>query len=371
MQIVSKGVLFSGDGNSSSNTFPSIVNLPSGRWLAGWRSAPSKQGMTGQRCLLSYSDDDGKSWSAPYSPFVPPQVDGKRGLFRTVHLTCLGDSKIIAVLSWVDYSEPELPFFNEQTEGLLDTKIFISFSDDDVISWSTPTIVDTSPFNQPTPTTGAILLLPNGELACQFELNKPYYSSDPWQHYPVLIFSKDTGKTWGEFAIPARDITNRIFYWDQRPAVIGNDKMLNVFWTYDTQRKEYLNIHSTESFDNGRTWTKPADIGFAGQPASPIRLPDGRIALIYIDRSDIPTIKMRLSGDDGCSWGKEEFVIYRYNVSQTYGGGQAMNETWNEMYKFSAGLPAGMLLPDGDIMVVFYAGEYADKTDIHWARIGL
>jgi hypothetical protein len=39
------------------------------------------------------------------------------------------------------------------------------------------------------------------------------------------------------------------------------------------------------------------------------------------------------------------------------------------MYEFALGLPTTALLPDGDVLVVFYAGPSGDETDIHLQRL--
>ena len=46
-----------------------------------------------------------------------------------------------------------------------------------------------------------------------------------------------------------------------------------------------------------------------------------------------------------------------------------MADAWTEMGKFSVGLPATAALPDGDVLVVYYAGRETDRTDIEWARL--
>ena len=80
---------------------------------------------------------------------------------------------MLATLLWVDDSDPNLPYFNEQTEGLLDSRILFAESADGGRTWSPPALMDTSPFNVPTPITGPVLRLPDGEWICQFETNKP------------------------------------------------------------------------------------------------------------------------------------------------------------------------------------------------------
>ena len=100
-------------------------------------------------------------------------------------------------------------------------------------TWTRPVHVDLPAFSDiPTPTTGPILNLFNNKLICQFETNKNYYDTTPWHHRSVLAFSEDKGLTWLQYRVVSEDPENRIFYWDQRPDLIGANHILNLFWTY-------------------------------------------------------------------------------------------------------------------------------------------
>ena len=87
--------------------------------------------MARQRAMMTHTDDEGATWSEPIEVAVSPTVDGKPGIFRMVAATSLGERHVLATLCWVDHSDPSLPFFNENTEGLLDTRIFLAESEDD------------------------------------------------------------------------------------------------------------------------------------------------------------------------------------------------------------------------------------------------
>lgn len=368
---MNKGIIFHGkkDTGQQSCAFPGICVLPSGRWLASCRAAPSKTENTGQHVLLSWSEDEGRTWSEQASPFIPAPVAGRPGLFRGAYLTSLGDNRVLAALVWVDYSNPELPFFNEETEGLLDTRIFLAESEDGGNTWSAPKMMDTSPFRVPTPLTGPVLVLRNGEWACQFELNKHYYDPAVWRHSSVLMFSRDEGRTWSEYVITSYDPENRIFYWDQRPAVLLDGRILDLFWTYDNKAAVYRNIQARQSFDNGRNWSEMWDTGVPGQPAQPVSLPDGRVAMVYVDRTGLPAIKLRVSEDGGRTWPAPEHTIYQARGRIQTRKKDSMQDAWAEMGKFSVGLPATASLPNGDTLVVFYAGPSPDCTDIRWVHI--
>ncbi len=374
MEITASGEIFESvrDPQTRSCAFPDVCVMPSGRWIASCRAAPAKADATGQHVLLSWSDDEGRSWSSPASPFIPPRVDSRPGLFRSAYLTRITDDRVLAALFWVDHSSPELPFFNAETEGLLDTRIFISESDDGGESWSGLRMMDTSPFDVPVALTGPILMLPGGELACQFELNKHYYDKSEWVHSAVFMFSRDGGITWPEHSITAKDPENRIFYWDQRPGMLDDGRLLNLFWTYDRRKAQYLNIHARESADGGRVWSEIWDTGVAVQPARPVSMQDGRIVMVYVDRAGAPAIKARSSIDSGRTFPEHtECVIYELESGKQTSKQYSLKGSWDEMEKFSLGLPVAERIADSEILVLFYAGPHPDKTDIRWVRINI
>lgn len=368
MRLIGEGVVAPSSGRSCA--FPAVCVLPGGRWICGYRAAPLKAAVGEQHSLVTWSDDEGTRWSAPIEPWTPPRIDGREGRFRAACLTALGETRVLATLYWVDTSRPELPFFNEETEGLLDSRIFHSFSLDAGETWSPPRLMDTTPLNMPTPITGPTLCLANGDWACQFELNKPYFDTSVWRHASVLMFSRDGGLTWPEHCVVTQDPDNRIFYWDQRPGLLVDGRLLDVFWTYDTRADRYLNIHARESRDHGRTWSELWDTGVPGQPAAPVSLPDGRIAMVYVDRGGAPAIKARTSADGGRSWPADTEIAVAQPVAKTQTESkQSMQDAWAEMGRFSVGLPCTALTPRGDVVVLYYAGPETDRTDVRWALL--
>lgn len=284
--VIEEGIIFGSEPETSrsSLTFPGICVLSSGRWLASCRAAPMKIQTRGQHVLLSYSNDEGKTWSTPHAPFLPPAINDKPGLFRLAHLTPLSNGEVLAALLWVDHSDPDADFFNEETQGLLDTRIFFSRSRDGGVTWNTPQLMNTTPFNTPTPLTGPILLGYNGEWICQFETNKEYNDLTEWRHSSILMFSCNEGASWPEYSVASLVDDDDIFYWDQRPSVTPSGEILNLFWTYDNANAKYLNIHARESKDAGRTWSRYWDTGVTGQPAPAVFLANGKIAMAYVDR---------------------------------------------------------------------------------------
>jgi hypothetical protein len=373
VMVVDSGVVAASKPNSAyaSNAFACACVLDNGRWLCVWRAAPRKSATIDQHVLVSWSDDAGRTWREPIEPFSSlPDVNGVPGVCRAAAFTPLGGNRVLATLYWVDHSQPSRPFFNETTNGLLNSHIFTAISDDAGVTWSEPRYLDKQPFDCPTPITGPILLLPDGRWACQFELNKHYEEIAPWEHRSVMMFSSDRGATWPQHAITSSDPENRVFYWDQRPSVLANGTMMNAFWTFDTQTSKYLSIHTRVSHDGGQSWSDYHDTLVSGQPAPIISLSGDRLGMVYVDRTLAPAIKMRVSQDHGRSWPDEsELIIHQAMTLPPRETRANMNDAWEEMSKFSIGLPSTYRLSDNEVLVAFYAGDGPDQTSIRWARV--
>ena len=369
MRIISSGVIAGGAEGSglSSCNFPDVCVLPDGGMIASFKGSPEKVPLAGERGYLCFSYDSGETWSEPVAPFPAVFIHNNReGSVRCIYATHLGGSRILAVFAVV-YEEGDLPMYNPETEGILDCDIFFAHSEDLGRTFSKPERMDTTPYNQPVPLTGPALRLPDGRILCQFETNKTYYDTMPWIHSSVVIHSCDDGKTWGDATAITRDPD--IYYWDQRIGVMKDGRLLDMFWTFDSKKAEYLTIHACESVDGGKTWSALWDTGLPGQPGAPADAGDGRTAVIYIDRSGPPKIVVRLSPDGGRTYLPQQLTIYDSGQRKQEVGKSSMNDAWTEMQAFSVGHPNLVSLPSGELYATFYAGPHSDRTDICWVRI--
>jgi len=360
-------------GSLHSCCIPRVEVLDSGRWIVGFRASTAKQNETQQRVCVTWSDDWGQSWSEPVTPFNPPMIKDRPGRFRAIAFENLHGQRVLATLLWQDVGDEDLPFFNSKTEGVQDMRIFFSISSDNGSTWSPlQRVVEKNYEHVPVSITGPILLLRDGTWLCQFETNKPYNDENPWQQAAVAGRSIDQGQSWSPAAVVAHDRANRIMYWDQRPQVMEDGSLLNFFWTLDKGIGSYINIHVVRSSDGGINWSAPFDTGVPGQPAPPVDLGNGRVAMVYVDRQGPPKIKIRLSENGGRSFdpATEALIHERASGMQTIlktPGTSA--DAWAEMEAFSIGLPDAVRMPDNTILVVFYSGSDRDHTDLHWARV--
>jgi hypothetical protein len=114
----------------------------------------------------------------------------------------------------------------------------------------------------------------------------------------------------------------------------------------------------------------PAKRATSGQPAQPVDLCNGKIAMVYIDRTSIPEIRIAISKDRGSNWIPRKEALYRYeSVCNQEDNKHSMNDAWSEMAKFSIGLPMVTITGNGDLLVVFYNGPTTDQTAIRWVRV--
>ena len=219
----------------------------------------------------------------------------------------------------------------------------------------------------PASLTNPILRLANGALAMSIETNKTYLDRGKWFQKVVFFHSHDDGRTWGSPVVAGEDATGRIFNWDLRCGVAPDGQIATFAWTYDTQIGRYLNIHRRISADNGQTWSEAEDLGITDQAGPPAALPDGRFVLVWVDRFVTHSIRTRIAASIDAPFDpSNEVVLYTHGNEAKRD--ESTGELLAEMGAWAYGLPYATLLPDGDVLVLYYAGDNA-AMDIHWKRL--
>jgi hypothetical protein len=375
MRVVDRGTIF--DARSAPRearfcTFPTLVRQDDGRLVAGFRTGSAKDSADEDVRIMA-SDDEGATWQSVSEGFgdVPP---GSGGRIRCIALTVVGRYKLIASLSWLDRSNPTLPMFNPQTEGILPTKVLFAESEGGGCSWTDPREVPLLP-HKGNAITGSIIVLKDGCLALPYEAWKEYDDTGPGKHHASLRISPDGGKMWPDMAAIAHDPAGRVLYWDQRVTVDpASGRLIAMFWSYDRCAKRDLDIHIAWSTPDGRQWSAPQSTGIAGQIAAPLAIDGQRVLATYVHRHYPPSLRTVLSSDFGKTWTvAEELVFYEKAYSKQesgMGGKRDFADYWTDMGVWTFGHPTALLLPKGDVMVAFYAGDETAMS-IYWVRIAL
>lgn len=355
----------------ASLTFPTITPLADGTILATWRAGSGKDSADETICFAR-SHDGGATWSDAWRPFGDGyRLDGEWGSYRVCYVTELAPARLLAAAMWIDRSTyPGQPLFNPETEGCLPMSILLAESTDNGATWSPWRVAPMPDEIGPASLTSPVLQLHDGSLVLSIETNKQYHDRRRWMQKVVFFHSHDGGQTWGAPITAGQDPSGRIFNWDLRCGVAPDGRVVTYAWTYDSDTARYLNIHRRISHDHGHTWSDAEDLGFADQAARPAILPDGRVLLAYVDRFGSRSIRARLAPTLAAPFDPaHEVVIYTHDPAQAEAGqDENTGALLAEMGVWTFGLPYAEALPDGDVLVVYYAGN--DQTlDIRWARL--
>jgi hypothetical protein len=374
MKVIAHGTLNHGEPGTrrAISTFPAVVPLADGALLASYRVGSTKDS-DDETIELRRSVDGGRSWSESACPFESV-IDGVRGSLRLVYFTPLDSQHLLAAAMWVDReAHPGKPLFNDETEGCLPMKILFADSYDLGASWSAWRTMPMPDETGPPSLTNPVLRLPSGRLAISIETNKNFEDSSKWFQRVVYFYSDDNGQIWGEPMTTCQDPTARIFNWDQRAGVSPDGRLATFTWTYDSETTKYLNIQRHISSDEGASWSEPEDLGFTDQAAHPAMLPNGQVVLAWVDRFGTRSIKARLAtAVDAPFLPETEVLLYQLeaDVPQAEEAASDTGDLLAEMGLWNYGLPYAASLPDGDVLVVYYAGN-ANTMDARWARLSL
>lgn len=373
MKLLGAGILVSGDPGTSRAcyTFPNVVALANGMLLATMRHGEGKDG--DDEAIAVFADrGDGRGFVA-YHPVPPaPVFDGNRGTLKLTYLTELSPGHLLAAAMWVNRTAyPGRPLFNAETEGCLPMAILLARSDDHGESWSDWRQLELPADLGPPSLTSPLLRLGNGRLAMSIETNKTYLDGGVWKQRAVLLTSADDGESWSKPVVSAQDPNGRVFNWDLRIAVAPDGTLLSFAWTFDRDTGTYRNIHRRISHDHGYNWTGPHDIGIADQAGRPAILADGRLVLAWVDRFGTRSIRVRAAERVTAPLTAEsEIVLYALEPAPAASTDASLGTALAEMEFWNYGLPSATVLPNGEVMVVYYAGSTA-RMDICWARLAL
>jgi hypothetical protein len=371
MEICEEALLAAGEKGSARAvmTFPALAGLSNSTLLASWRCGSTKDSED-ESVEVRSSADGGRTWNQPTTVFGETRVNGVRGTSRVVYFTEVEPAHVLAACLWIDRETfPGKPLFNPVTEGCLPMRVLLADSFDWGTTWGPWREVEMPADIGPLSLTNPILKFPDGTLAISIETNKNYEDPSKWMQRVTLRHSRDMGKTWSAPLTASQDPTGRIFHWDQRAAVASDGRLGAFLWIYDSSTHTYLNIRRRISSDGGRTWSPAEDLGFADQPAHPAILPDGRTVLAWVDRFRTGSIRARLAESiDAPFDANTEVCIYSHRQNAGAGGQASTGDCLVEQGRWSYGLPFAEALPDGDVLVVYYAGT-PDVMSIHSARL--
>lgn len=364
MHIIDNKIIFQGNAAAKTNIacFCGLTKTKDGTLIANARLGSGKDTADGNVALFT-SEDNGQTWSTPVMPF-DTAFEGVKGSFRGGYVTELEDGTWLWTLSWVDRSVEGRLLYNNKTGGLCPMFPLLSFSRDKGKTWSKPEKLDILPVCLPSALTGPTLLLDNGAIAAQFEVQKNWNDTVDIFNLSTLKLSYDNGQTWPEHIEVAGSNLKSKVCWDQRIALMPNNKLIVLFWAYDIVNDCDLTIHSSFSKDGGKTWSVPEDTKIVGQIACPVVLNENDIVMLYIRRDEKKQILARRSYDGGKTWDADTEICI-YNHVDIF---DESDNFFDAMNQWCYGHPFGIKTAENEISMVHYAGD-ADNMALWFSKI--
>lgn len=312
---------------------------------------------------------NGRDWETVHLG-LSHRLDGIEGDVYAGYFAELEPRILTGAFVWVDRSNPDLSFVNPETAGVLEMRNLLATSVDGGASWHNWRELDLGP-EEGCSCTGPIFEAAPGVLGFPYETWKSYDDPRPGVHTASLRLSYDGGLTWNERDMVAADPLHRLFFWDQRIAVHPESgELVAMFWTHDRERGADIENHICWRPRTGAAWSWPASTGWPGQHCQPIALGGDRLAAVHTERTLPGGIVVRLSDDFGRTW-RDDAVLRIYEPPARPAAAKAgFEEFWQSMMTWPFGHPRGVLTPEGDVLIAWYAGT-DDVTGMSWARVAI
>jgi sialidase-1 len=293
-QRISRGELA-----GSYQAFPDACRLKNGDILCvfyagyGHVSLPDREYPRGGRICFVRSSDEGHTWSQPQVLYDGPDDD------RDPHIAQLHDGTLICSF-----------FTYRATAGCVEFDSKVVLSHDGGRTWSRRALMVAK---------GYAVSAPVREIAPGRCLLGVY--TEGGERYFAAVTSSSDGLRWSE-PLPLSANCPTLPDGSETDIIRLKDGALMA-----VIRSDRVNMHFCVSRDEGKTWTPPQDIGFAGHAPHLTRLSTGEILLTH----RVPNTALHISRDEGRSW-QGPFVLDE--VIGAY--------------------PSTMELKDGSVLVVYY-----------------
>ena len=336
-------------------------------------AAATRDSLDGHVCVYA-STDQGETWEQRHDGVGLGAWDGTPGEVKCLAIAELTPGVLTGTSLWVDRSRPELPWIQPADPGAAaDARVPYHFHRWRSY-WGHRRAVPTAPHAAASPCSSSVLALPDGVLAQPYEHWKAYDDRTTPRPGARLRLSSDAGATWPEYVTVAVHPDAALYYWDQR---LGRHpdtgQLVAMFWTHNATAGEDRDIHIAWGAPDGRSWTQPVGTGLPGQHCQPLPVGGDQLVAVYTHRRHPPAIRAAISRDFGRTWDRtRDLVVYASPAGTESGTGalRDQRELWQDMLAWRFGHPRAVHLPDGDVLVAFYAGDDA-AVGVRWARLRL
>lgn len=348
---------------SRQASFPSLALLSNGELLAAFGVGSGFESAD-HRTMQARSTDCGRSWQQE-GPLFSERTE--RPTSSNVRISRMPDGELVALGARWDRSREDEGLTNEATLGFVETELIMLRSADGGRSWEGPTTI-TPPLEGPSfEICSPVVPLADGRWLFPTATWKGWDGACPNGMKAIALVSHDRGASWPEYVDVMDGTADGVIYWEQKIIDLGDGRLLAVCWTHDLTIGEDREVHYALSHDYGRSFGPPRPTGLHGQTTTPIFLGDGRFVCVY-RRTDQPGLWAAYAHLDGDDWVTETQLPLWGQAARGDGyvvGGENLSQGFARL-RF--GLPAGLVLPDGEVFVAFWCVEDCVSV-IRWFRL--
>jgi hypothetical protein len=308
--------------------FPVACRLQDGRIAVVMRGGAPHIGIKG-RLDISFSDDEGKTWSKP-TVVIDSEVDDRNPAF--------GQAKdgTLVVGYWHCNNYDANGKFKDMPHA---SKTKVTRSTDGGKTWSTPADIDVSDLDYGSPY-GKIVTLPDGAMLMAVYGSAPGGGGQRGHQggdYSYLYRSTDNGQTWARFSTVGKERFN-----ETSVLRLESGELMAAM----RSSRPHQDVWLTRSTDGGKTWSEPSRLTEDKvHPADLTQLPDGRVLVVVGDRRNPFGVRGIVATADKLNFANA------FKVVDTATSGDC-------------GYPSSVVLKDGRILTVYYA--VGDKTHPEW-----
>lgn len=339
---------------------PSLVVREGGEMLASFDLGEAVESAD-YTTYLSRSADGGVSWSAPERFF---DDSAHANVTHGVRISGLRSGEVLGYGCRSDHIAEE-GILNHSNLGHSRMDLVGMRSQDSGRSWTDiETIVP--PLEGPAfEICHSVVELRDGRWIWPMATWKDWDGNAPNGVKAIGLISDDQGANWPTYVTIFDAWDRGILHWEQSVIELSDGRLLAVAWAYNTRTKKSESTPYAILKDCGE-FSPPRLTGLHGQTAKLLQLPDDRILCVY-RRDDKPGLWANLSRLEGDEWvNLEEALAWGGAPSGMTGVGASADE----LSGLKFGYPQPHLLPDGDVMVVFWCFEDG-MHNIRWLRLSL
>jgi hypothetical protein len=195
----------------------------------------------------------------------------------------MANGDLILITRRWDSSDPELPIFNAETDGLRSGEVVTFRSNDERETWSPPEVLEL-PGAVQADTPSQIIELRNGRWLLACELWKAWADPTPLHLKGFVVFSDDEGKTWKDrINLRSADDPRKMFSHSRYTQMLDG-RVAALQWTQEMGTGKDFNLNFTISDESGNEWTYPVPTDLQAQTSWLADLGGRTLAAVYMRR---------------------------------------------------------------------------------------